>query len=94
MLINNADMSLGGPLVRQITAEILHHVKFFCIIYMGNLLATIFFIVSLKLFKDFFCFTTSRISSHILGPRKAILSVSLYTKLTRGILKQVIWRKL
>ena len=42
MLINNTDMSLLGPLVRQITAEILHHVKFFCIIYMGNLLASIF----------------------------------------------------
>ena len=29
MLINNTDMSLRGPLVRQITAEILHHVKIF-----------------------------------------------------------------
>ena len=29
MLISNTDMSLRGPLVRQITAEILHHVKLF-----------------------------------------------------------------
>ena len=54
MLINNTDMSLQGPPVRQITAEILHHVnlhvestckspcKSTCRIYMGNLLATIF----------------------------------------------------
>ena len=42
MLINNTDISLRGPLVRQITAEILHDVKLFYIIYIGNLLATIF----------------------------------------------------
>ena len=86
MLINNTNMSLRGTLVRQITTEILHHVKIFCIIYMGNLLVTIFF-ASLKAFKDSFCFTSSGISSHILGPRKAILSAPLYTELTRGHLK-------
>ena len=42
LLINNAIMSLQGPLVRQITAEILNHIKNICIIYTGNLLVTIF----------------------------------------------------
>ena len=60
----------------------------------GQFVSDHFFIASLKAFKDFFCFTSSGISSQILGPRKAILSVLLYTELTWGILKQVIWRKL
>ena len=38
MLINNTIMNLKGPIVRHITAEILHHVKSLCIIYMDNLL--------------------------------------------------------
>ena len=33
----------------------------------------LFFIASLKALKDSFCYTFSGVSSHILGPRKAIL---------------------
>ena len=66
LLINDTIMSLQGPLVRKITAEILHCVKNLCIIYMGNLLVTIF-MASLKAFKDSFSFISSGISSHILG---------------------------
>ena len=78
-------MNLQGPLVRQITAEILHHVKNLCIIYIDNLLATIFYCI-FESINDSFCFTSSRTSSQILGPRKVILLVPLYTELTRGIL--------
>ena len=66
LLINDTIMSLQGPLVRKITVEILHCVKNLCIIYMGNLLVTIF-MASLKAFKDSFSFISSGISSHILG---------------------------
>ena len=66
LLINDTIMSLQGPLVRKITAEILLCVKNLCIIYMGNLLVTIF-MASLKAFKDSFSFISSGISSHILG---------------------------
>ena len=38
-------MNLQGPLVRQIAAEILHHVKQFCTIYMDNLLVTNFYCI-------------------------------------------------
>ena len=45
MFINNINMSLQGSFVRQITAEILHHVTVFSIIYMDNLLAIIFYCI-------------------------------------------------
>ena len=38
-----------------------------------------FFIASLKTRRDSFCYTFSGVSSHILGHRKTILSVPLYT---------------
>ena len=69
LLINDTIMSLQGPLVRKITVEILHCVKNLCIIYMGNLLVTIF-MASLKAFKDSFSFIFSGISSHILGKQE------------------------
>ena len=69
LLINDTIMSLQGPLVRKITVEILHCVKNLCIIYMGNLLVTIF-MASLKAFKDSFSFISSGISSHILGKQE------------------------
>ena len=96
LLINNTIMSLQDPLVRWITAEILHYVKNLCIIYMGNLFVAISFTASWKHLKIplFHLFRNTGISSHILGPRKAILSVPLHIELTRGILKQVIRRKL
>ena len=88
LFINNTIMNLQGPLVRHITAEILHHIKSLCIIYMGNwLVGDHFFIASLKTFKDSFCFTSSGTSSHTLGSRYFQFH---YTDLTRGILKQVI----
>ena len=43
MFINNINMSLQGSFVRQITADILQTV--FCIIYMDNLLAIIFYCI-------------------------------------------------
>ena len=68
MLVNNTDMSLRGPLVRQITAEILHHAKIFLHNLHGQFVGDHFFIASLKAFTDSFCFTSSGISSHILIP--------------------------
>ena len=53
-------MNLQGPLVKQITAEILHSCKkSLQNLYMDNLWVIKFFIASLKAFKDFFCFTSS-----------------------------------
>ena len=82
-------MNLQGPLVKQITAEILHHVKSLCIIYMDNLLVTILFIATLKISKDSFCFTSLRTNSHTLGLRKAIHSLSIY-RLVSG--RESVWK--
>ena len=82
-------MNLQGPLVKQITAEILHHVKSLCIIYMDNLLVTILFIATLKIFKDSFFFTSLRTNSHTLGLRKAIPSLSIY-RLVSG--RESVWK--
>ena len=61
LLINN----LQGPLAKQITAEILHHVKNLNL--HGQFVDDHFLIASWKAFKDPVCFTSSGTSSHTLS---------------------------
>ena len=86
-MVNNIIINLKCSLVKQITAEILHHVKNLWIIYMNNLLVTIFYLF-LKAFKDYFCFTSSETSCPTLGNFSELNPIkSMWNLVKHGLIK-------
>ena len=86
-MVNNIIINLKYLLLKQITAVILHHVKNLWIIYMNNLLVTIFYSF-LKAFRDSFCFTSSETSCPTLGNFSELNPIkSLWNLVKHGLIK-------